>query len=195
MRRPLAPALVVLVLVAAVLMLAGTRVALAGGGVPEARAADPALPTRATASTGEASAVGPVEALRAWDARRATAYAEGSLAGLRRLYTPGSRTGRADLALLRSYVDRGLVVEGLTAQVFAVEIVRGGPGAWRLLVTDRMVGAVARSGQTRLTLPTSRPMTRQVDLVSVGGTWRVEEATPMPARRSSVSAERRRSGR
>lgn len=194
MRRPPAPALV-LALVAALLVVAGAFVALTADGVPAARAAHPALPTRSTASTGEASAVGPVEALRAWDARRAAAYAKGSLAGLRRLYTPGSRTGRADLALLRSYVDRGLVVEGLTAQVFAVEVVRGGPDAWRLLVTDRMVGAVARSGQTRIKLPMSQPMTRRVDLVSVAGTWRVEEATPMPARRSSVSAGRPRSGR
>src|SRR5262245_58817074 len=58
-----------------------------------------------------------VRLLRAWDRRRARAYAHGDLAALEALYVPRSRTGAVDRAVLRGYVERGLKVTGMRSQV------------------------------------------------------------------------------
>jgi hypothetical protein len=120
-----------------------------------------------------------------WDRRRAQAYATGDVAALDSLYVPGSRTGRRDHRLLRAYVDRGLVVRGMRMQVLACELVFMGARRIRVLVTDRLQGAlvVGQSARdpTTIRLPADRPSRRVVTFVRRGGRWRVSEvsaATP-----------------
>lgn len=122
----------------------------------------------------------PVEAtalavLHAWDDRRAAAWARGDVDLLRRLYVAGSRTGRADVAMLRAYADRGLRVTGLRTQVLAVAVRSRAPARMVLRVTDRLAGGVVRGGGRPLALPADRPTARVVALRRVDGRWRVVE--------------------
>jgi hypothetical protein len=114
--------------------------------------------------------------LRAWDARRSRAFARGDAAALAALYVPGSRTGAADRAVLRSYRQRGLSVTGMRTQVLAAEVLRESERRLVLRVTDVLVDAVAADGrELRWPLPHDRPSTRRVVLVDHDGTWRVAE--------------------
>lgn len=117
--------------------------------------------------------------LRAWDERRARAWAEGDAARLRGLYV--DRAGAADVRLLRRYAARGLRVEDLTTQLLAVEVIGRGPGRWRLRVTDRLAGGDVVGADVRLRLPSDRADTRVVRLVrGADGTWRVAEVRRVP---------------
>ena len=128
------------------------------------RAASPAVPRAEAAAAG---------VLRTWDLARAAAWAAGDAQALRRLYAPGSRAGRVDVAMLAAWRARGLRVEGLSTQLLAVRVVRRTPHRWVLRVEDRVTRAVAvGSGQQRR-LPADRAGTSVVELVSVGGAWRV----------------------
>ncbi|HET7736372.1 MAG TPA: hypothetical protein VFK52_10380 [Nocardioidaceae bacterium] len=125
------------------------------------------------------SAVSAVEdpasaALRAWDERRAAAYAAGAVGDLRRLYVRGSAAGAADVRLLEEYVERGLVIVGMRMQVLALDVLRSAPGLLRLRVTDRLVGAEARGPTGVLPLPRDEASTRVVTLRLVAGSWRVD---------------------
>lgn len=104
--RTLALALTCLLVVAAALGLARVPGERAGDGdgrpVPRPAAAVPARPE-----------VAALDVLRAWDVRRARAWARGSPAALAELYTADSRTGLRDRRMLRAYADRGLRVTGL----------------------------------------------------------------------------------
>lgn len=118
------------------------------------------------------------ELLRDWDARRAEAWAAGDVVGLRSLYVAGSRSGEVDVGMLRRYVARGLVVEGLSTQVLSLALLRDpSPGTVRLKVTDRVAGgrAVTRDGAARA-LPVDEASTRVVTLRRVDGAWLVAEA-------------------
>lgn len=116
-----------------------------------------------------------LEALRAWDSRRGDAWAAGDLAALRGLYAAGSAAGRADVAMLRRWTERGLTVEGMSMQVLAVEVAEAGPRRLRLRVTDRLVGAVAVGDGVRRELPRDRPTTRELVMIRAGpdAEWRV----------------------
>jgi len=122
-----------------------------------------------------AAAPAPVPAglrvLSHWDGLRAAAYASGDVAALRALYASGSETGRRDAAVLRAYADRGLVVRGMRMQLLACDIVLGGPRRIRLVVTDRLQGAVVMG----IRLPTDQPSRRVVTLVRRAGRWLVAE--------------------
>jgi hypothetical protein len=113
--------------------------------------------------------------LRAWDGARSRAFAHGDLAALRKLYAPGSTAGTSDVRLLRAYLDRGLHVEGMRMQLLALEVLRRTHTRLRLLVTDRLAGAVAVGEGTRTALPSDRASTRVVVLrrTEDGGEWRV----------------------
>ncbi|NUR06996.1 MAG: hypothetical protein HOQ45_08305, partial [Nocardioidaceae bacterium] len=115
---------------------------------------------------------------RAWDERRAAAWAQGSEAGLRSLYVAGSRAGAADVRLLRGYLARGYVVRGLRTQLLELLVLDRSSSRWRLRVTDRLAAAVAVHGSTRLPLPRDGPSTRDVVLVRAEGSWRVASVTP-----------------
>lgn len=132
--------------------------------------------------------------LHDWDDRRAAAYAAGEPAALRPLYQPGSAAGRADRAFLRAYAQRGLRVTGMRHQLLAVDVLDAGPGWWRLRVTDRLVGGVARGAGVAVPLPRDQPSTWRIGLRRSGGQWRVVEVAQAgwSADRSTASTSRSR---
>jgi hypothetical protein len=121
--------------------------------------------TRVEAATGGSAAV-PVEVavLTAWDRRRAAAYARADPAALRRLYRAGSRTGAADLAMLAAWTRRGLRVRALRTQLPAYVVGARRSGRFQVIVTERLLRAVAirprrcaRCPRLRVRLPGGRP--------------------------------------
>lgn len=138
-------------------------------------AAEPGASPGAARAGGWDATVDTLEALRAWDGRRAAAWARGDVAALRRLYAAGSPAGRADAAMLRRWTERGLSVEGMSMQVLAVEVSEAAPRRLRLRVTDRLAGAVAVGDGVRRELPRDRPTTRELVLIRAGpdAEWRV----------------------
>ena len=121
------------------------------------------------------AAPGPAVVLAQWDGRRAAAWASGDPRRLRSLYAVGSRTGDADVRLLRHYLSRGLRVEGLTTQVLALDVVRRSSRRLVLDVTDRVAGGAAVGGPTPVALPADRASSRRVVLVRPGERWLVAE--------------------
>ena len=136
---------------------------------------------RPAATAGSPAAADPaVEVLRDWDVRRAAAWASDDAGALRSLYTPGSRTGRADVALLAAYADRGVRVDRLETQLLAVRVRVHEADRLVLVVTDRLARVTVRHGDRVLAVPEDRPTTYRVELVRPGDTWVVEEARPAP---------------
>jgi hypothetical protein len=135
----------------------------------------PIEPVGTTASSAPAgpSPIEPVEILRAWDARRALAWAHGDPHLLRAFYTRGSVAGRHDRAMLRAWAARGLVVRGLRTQLLSVRPLAHTEWSWTLVVTDRLVGGLAVGAGVRRPLPRDQATTRTVRLVRVHGGWRV----------------------
>lgn len=138
-------------------------------------------PARAPRPEARAAAV-----LRAWDVRRAQAWAAGDDRGLRDLYVPGSTAGRADVAMLARWRHRGLAVEGLTTQLLAVRVLATGPRRLLLRVRDRVMGArVAPAGPTSTGPGAAEPLapgaeaTREVALRRLAGRWRVASVRPV----------------
>ncbi|QSR30863.1 hypothetical protein CFI00_10230 [Nocardioides sp. S5] len=125
--------------------------------------------------------------LAAWDARRSAAWSAADVETLAGLYTAGSRTGAADIRLLRHYRDRGLTVEGLTTQLLAVVVVQRAPRRLVLDVTDRLVAGRAVGGTRAVALPTDRASTRRVVLVRPGRTWLVAKARDQASAAASTS--------
>ncbi len=110
--------------------------------------------------------------LRAWDARRAMAWRVQDRAALRTLYVPGSSALVADLALLRAYADRGIVVRRLETQVFAAKVLHRSPSLLRLRVHDR-TSARVRGRVGSATVRVSDPVQRVLELRRVGAAWRM----------------------
>lgn len=119
-----------------------------------------------------------VVVLADWDRRRAAAWAAGDPDGLAELYAPGSRAGRADVAMLRRWTARGVRVTGLRMQVLDVRAAAPGGGRWELRVTDRLAGGQAVGRRTRAALPRDGWSTRRIVLEQVAGVWRVAEVRP-----------------
>jgi hypothetical protein len=113
--------------------------------------------------------------LRAWDRRRAAAWAEDDPSALRALYLPGSSTGRRDVAMLAAYHRRGLQVTTMRRQVLAVQVRDSDPRTLSLVVTDRLVEARVTGRGVRAVLPRSRPATRRIVLRHERVGWRVDE--------------------
>lgn len=130
--------------------------------------------------------------LHDWDDQRAAAWAAGDPAALRSLYAHGSASGRADLAMLREWQRRGLRVEGMRMQVLEVDVRRAAAVRLDLVVTDRLVGAVAVGPGVRLPLPRDGFTTRRVVLVRERGQWRV--ATVRASRREMSGKSHRTGG-
>lgn len=131
------------------------------------------VPDRSAGGGGVPAETTALAVLHAWDDRRAAAWARGDVDLLRRLYVSGSRTGRADVAMLRAYADRGLRVTGLRTQVLAVAVRALAPARLVLRVTDRLAGGVVRGAARPLALPVDRPTSQVVVLRRVGGRWLV----------------------
>lgn len=140
--------------------------------VPDRHPDDAAHPASMSEPVGSA----PARILAAWDTRRAAAWAAGDAEALSRMYVAGSRTGAADVRLLRDYRERGLSVAGLTTQVLALEVVEESTERLVLVVTDRLVGGRAVGGGAPVALPADRASTRRVVLRREGGRWLVVEA-------------------
>lgn len=156
------------------ILLGVTLCALPGTAALVALRPDPSVPVpRPVSSVPD----GPRSVLAGWDARRAEAWAAGDVGALADLYVAGSRSGRADVRMLTSYVDRGLTVHGLRTQVLALEVLEASSRAVEVRVTDRVSGARAVVGGTAtvIPLPDDRPSTRSVVLRLVEGEWLVDE--------------------
>ncbi|MGL5824739.1 MAG: hypothetical protein ACRCYU_07955 [Nocardioides sp.] len=119
--------------------------------------------------------------LRAWDQRRAAAYAAGDPMALARLYLPGSAAGVNDRRLLARYVRRGLTVDNMRTQILSVEVLAHAGDSLTLLVTDRLASAVAVSDTDRIRLPRDQANTREIELRRVSETWLVAEVRAMAA--------------
>ncbi|NPC96751.1 hypothetical protein [Nocardioides sp. zg-DK7169] len=169
------------VLLVAVLLplLAGTAVVVVAEAL-SGRGSDPDRPASAGTS---APPVVPVarEVLAEWDARRADAWAAGDLRALGELYAPGSAAGRRDVAMLRAWTRRGLMVRDLSTQVLRLDVRRARPERLVLDVTDRVVGGVAAGRGTRLALPTDRASRRVLVLRREEDRWRVVSVRPVGA--------------
>ncbi len=116
--------------------------------------------------------------LRDWDRARAAAWASGDLAALGALYVPGAAAGRADVAMLRKWTERGLRVEGMEMQVLEIALHSQGARRLVLVVRDRLVGAVAvrPGGDDRIALPRDGASTRRLVFVKPGDQWLLASA-------------------
>lgn len=137
----------------------------------------PAAARTHTSAAGQALGV-----LRQWDGRRAAAWAAGDVRRLARLYLPGSRTGRRDVADLRRWVGRGLRVTGLRQQVASLRVVAATSSRITAIVVDRTVDGVAVGRERRLAVPSSAWTTHRIRLALTAGGWRVAEVRAQPAR-------------
>jgi hypothetical protein len=117
----------------------------------------------------------PATVLHEWDDRRAAAWATGDAGDLRSLYVAGSPAGRADVAMLRAWHDRGLRIEGMQMQLLDLDVRRASAERLDLVVTDRLTGAVAVGPGVRLPLPRDGFTSRRVVLVEREGEWRVAQ--------------------
>ncbi|MCX6399366.1 MAG: hypothetical protein NTX33_05475 [Propionibacteriales bacterium] len=173
--RWLVVATAVLVLIAAA--LAGWAVISAGRPAgPEPVRAPVAVVAPEARSISVTAAVSSLAVLRDWDRARADAWAVGDVDALRRLYVRGSEAGRADVAMLRQWSDRGVRVEGMSMQVLAVELRARTARRVVLVVTDRLVGAEAVAPGGAVALPRDRATTRRLVFRKVGGSWLVAGA-------------------
>lgn len=149
---------------------------------PATRASAPAPPAAVTATAPDRAATAAARLLRSWDQARAAAWAAGDAEALRRLYRPGADAGRADVAMLRAWADRGLRVRGLATQLLAVQVVERAPGRWLLRVRDRVAAAVAVGNGVRHELPAHRAAESIVELVAADGVWQVRSVRPARSR-------------
>lgn len=128
-----------------------------------------------------------LDVLRIWDRARAQAWRRADPEALAALYTPGSRSGRADRALLAAYAERGLRVTGMRMQVADLDVVSASADRIELLVTDRLVGAVVVGRRTRLALPHDGWSRRRLVLRRGPQAWRVVEVADQPRSASTDS--------
>jgi hypothetical protein len=145
------------------------------------RPSAPAPSSRTAPAPGERFAL---EVLHAWDRRRASAWAAGDPVALATLYVPASSAGAADVALLRRYAARGLVVRDLRMQVLRARVLVTRPRRVTLEVTDRLAGAravrVDRTDAARR-LPADTASTRILELRRVGGRWLMARVSSSPS--------------
>jgi hypothetical protein len=176
-RRVSGPLLTVAVVVGAAVAaaLATAAVVAPGRSAPARPAVGTASPDGVVARRADSlpAVSAEAEVLARWDARRARAYARGDVAALRALYVAGSAAAARDVAVLRSYLVRGLRVRGLRMQLLAVEVREHRQDQIRLRVTDRVLGARAVARGWAHPLPADQPTSRAVTLVRVDGAWRV----------------------
>ncbi|GAB3252462.1 hypothetical protein GCM10027425_11000 [Alteromonas gracilis] len=111
------------------------------------------------------------EALREWDAARSTCWAEADADCLRKLYAHASAAGEADVALLRRWSDRGLVIAEMRRQVLDVDVVESGERLQVLRVTDRLAGGTVRRGDRESDLPATVASTRLIVLERGPSGW------------------------
>lgn len=112
--------------------------------------------------------------LRQLDDRRARAWRTGRPQLLRRVYTHGSPSLRRDVAMLTSYLERGLRVPGVHVRYLAVSATGQRGEAVRLTTVDRLAPLSARTAvDARMRLPRDRPSRHVIALRRVEGCWRI----------------------
>jgi hypothetical protein len=89
------------------------------------------------------------------------------------LYTPASLAGERDVAMLLSYRQRGLRVEGMETQVLRVRVVTFRPDLLVLDVVDRLAISEAVGSGSRVALPRGAPTQHRITLVKRDGDWLV----------------------
>jgi hypothetical protein len=168
-----------LLLLATTLTVTTIAVAVAAGGaVPSSSA--PSERSRAERPLAGALRASPI--LRAWDHRRAAAWARGDAAALAGLYTSGSGTGAHDVGDLRRWRSRGLRVVGLVQQVAELRVLVETSRRLVLTVTERTLDGVAVGHHRRTALPRSAWSRHRIRLRRAHGQWLVEEVVDQPAR-------------
>ncbi len=181
-RRGTWSALLAAVLLTAVALGAGTVLRDPPGSAPATRPVAARSTPAPVSASDPAVDPAPARVLRAWDRQRARAWAAGDPASLRALYAAGSVAGRRDVAMLRQWRSRGLVVQGLRTEVLALRVLERSADRMVLEVTDRVRGgrAVALRGEdgVRRPLPRDLPTRRRVSLRAVAGEWRVSSVRP-----------------
>ena len=164
-------------LVAAVVLVTLTLGTAAVAIVVVLRAETPTVSRAAAHDTEAAPAKLPArEVLRAWDRRRAAAWAAQDPAALARIYLPRAEAGRRDVALLRRWTDRGVRVTRLQPQVLALRVVEATDRRLVVEVTDRLGVVEPVTGGVAIDLPTDRATSRRIELRREPGArsrWRV----------------------
>lgn len=162
--------------VVAVVLVLGLTCGVVAFTVLSARPAVPSAPARPGQDVRPVAAAEryAVRVLHDWDSRRAKAWAQGDEEALSGLYAPDSSAGSADVALLRRYAARGLVVRDLRMQVLRARVLVARPGRLEVEVTDRLASATAvRTGDESIgrRLPADGPTTRHLVLRRDRGQW------------------------
>lgn len=141
---------------------------------PTVATPSPTAPGTPTPSPAASTPVRWHAVLRALDDRRAEAFATLDLAGLDEVYVAGSPPWQVDRALIASYRERRLRIDGLRLRIDRVAVVSESPGAVVLRVVDHLVGGVAvgTSGQ-RTVLPAAPPAARLITVTRAGEGWRI----------------------
>jgi hypothetical protein len=118
--------------------------------------------------------------LQALDVQRAQAFWTLDLEALDQIYVPGSSPWRADRALLSTYRDRRVRVQGLRIQIDRTTVTRRTRTTITLRTTDRLTAgqAIDQAG-TKTPLPPGVPMTRLITLTITPPTqtWRITTIT------------------
>jgi len=138
----------------------------------------------APTASGPGTEVRALRVLHDWDVRRAAAWASGDTDALAALYTNGSTAGAGDVALLRRYRLRGLVVRDLGMQVLRARVMVDRPRLVELEVSERLSSAVAFEASVgSRALPRDRATTHRLVLRRVDGTWRMARVSVLPGQR------------
>lgn len=138
-------------------------------------------PSDGSGPDGPAPTATAAEVLRAWDRDRSAAWAAGDVEALRALYASDAPVGRRDATMLERYVERGLVVEGLTTQLVAVEEVHLDDDTWVLEVEDRVHAGTVVGAGVRRALPRDSTDRRRLTLRRHGEQWRMVSVVRLPA--------------
>ncbi|WP_323790945.1 hypothetical protein [Nocardioides sp.] len=172
------------VLVALVVLVALALGAAAVSIVVVLRAEPPAVSSAPAPDPVAAPARGPArEVLRAWDRRRAAAWAAEDAAALAELYLPRAEAGRRDVTLLRRWKARGVRVTRLQPQVLALRVVEATDRRLVVEVSDRLGVVEAVVGGAAIALPIDRATSRRIELrrgPGVRARWKVASVLASP---------------
>lgn len=170
--------LVTLVTVAACLVVVFTVALSSEGEAPRAEGAPaPSESARPVLQrTGEPAAI---RIYRTWQRRRERAWAAGDLDALRRLYVAPD-VARADVRLLRAWLERGAAGVDLSHQLLSYDVLRAGERRVGLRVTQRLARSVVRSDGPARSLPRGAAHVQEVVLRRSDEQWVVATVREVP---------------
>jgi hypothetical protein len=176
------PVVAVVVVLGLTVALVATSLSASPSVSPPASLSGRSTASRATQATPSSAVLvggspGVLGVLERWDRQRAAAWAAGDVDALARLYTRGSSARLADVALLRQYAARGLVVRGMRMQLLRARVLVSRPRRLEIEVTDRLAGAIAvrlrpsEEAAASWRLPVDAATTRELVLRRIGQRW------------------------